>query len=126
MLGYRAKNNDVYVFFEPADFRGGTQKIFSGKIITNNFGSVNELEFAVDDEICRRAMDIALIRARTPSNPLIIDIIVMEHVYTQLKETGSAEPHLGYAHLCLRDVARMKNPTDILNYNECKEKTRKK
>ena len=110
MLGYTHKNNDVFVFFESGELsRLGERKIQGNYINVNHPEVIGELECVVDEEICKKRMELIVTTTQRIPNGAVSSMLVsmMQRIYDALIERGRYELHEGYRHINLLDASRL-------------------
>jgi hypothetical protein len=122
MLGYTQENNDIFVFFESGELlRLGEGKIQGNYININHPEQIGLLEAVVDEDFCRKRMELVTTTAERNPNGFVLSMVVsmMQGVYEAVVERGRYEFHEGFRHINLLDANRL-DFFDASNYEQLK------
>ena len=119
MLGYTHDNNDIFVFFENDELsRLREEKIQGNHIHASHPDVIGDLETVVDEELCKKKMELIVTTIQKYQNGAISSMIVsiMQRVYDDLIKRGKYQLHEGYRHINFLDADRL-NFSDKFLYN---------
>lgn len=106
MIGYQQPNNDLYIFLNDNEINRLEQEVLIGLIVNIN-DYTNRAKFTLD--IDNKIEDLVSFSIKRDEKRKIIfaEAHIHRNTYEQLRTSGDAEPHLGWCHVCLRNIRKL-------------------